>query len=108
MGRLQPTTSLPTTRISPVQTSLQLRCGVRPAAMFGFQGLTMLAWVPAVFFLAALIDYSTGSLQEVHMARHTSTRWVSLLGCSFDRVGTHERRRECPADLTPRRVPAPA
>ncbi len=34
----------------------------------------MMAWVPAVFFLAALIDYSTGSLQEVHMAHHTSTR----------------------------------
>ena|SRR5947209_972543 len=28
--------------------------------------------------------------------------WVSLLDRSFNRVGTHERRRECPADLTPR------
>ena len=44
---------------------------VRPAAMLGFQGLPMMAWEPAVFFLAAL---STGSLQEVHMAHHTSTR----------------------------------
>src|SRR6185503_7427386 len=33
--------------------------------------------------------------------------WVSLLDRSFNRVGTHERRRECPADLTPRRQSDP-
>jgi len=38
----------------------------------------MMAWVPAVFFLAALIDYSTSSLQEVRMAHLTNTRGFSL------------------------------
>jgi hypothetical protein len=42
--------------------------------MLGSQGLLTMAWMPAIFFLAVLIDYSTGSLQEVHMAHHTSTR----------------------------------
>lgn len=34
----------------------------------------MMASVPAVFFLVALIDHSTSSLQEVHMAHHTNSR----------------------------------
>ena len=42
--------------------------------MLGLQGLPMMAWVPAVFLVAALIDYSTSSVQEVHMAHLTNTR----------------------------------
>jgi uncharacterized membrane protein len=34
----------------------------------------MMEWVPAVFFLAVLIVYSTSSLQEVQMANLTNTR----------------------------------
>jgi hypothetical protein len=34
----------------------------------------MVAWVPAVFFLAVLIDYSTGCFQQVTMAQHTNPR----------------------------------
>jgi hypothetical protein len=37
-----------------------------------------MARVPAIFLLAVLIDYSTGSVQEVHMAHHTSTRGFLL------------------------------
>lgn len=33
-----------------------------------------MAWVPAVFFLAMLISYTTSSLQEVNMAHHTNKR----------------------------------
>jgi hypothetical protein len=33
-----------------------------------------MAWVPAVFFVAVLIDYSTSSLKEANMASLTNTR----------------------------------
>jgi|GEM_PF-3305692 len=36
----------------------------------------MIAWVPAVFVLAVLIDYSTSFSQEVNMAHLTNTRGV--------------------------------
>jgi hypothetical protein len=57
-------------RISPMFSPAAR--GVRPAAMLGSQGLLMTAWVPAIFFLAVLIDYSTGGLQEVHMVDSTN------------------------------------
>lgn len=34
----------------------------------------MMTWVPAVFFLAVLIDFTTSSLQEVHMPNLTNKR----------------------------------
>lgn len=42
--------------------------------MLGSQGLPAMGWVPAIFFLAVLIDNATSCLQEVHMAIFTNKR----------------------------------
>lgn len=44
----------------------------------GLTGLPMMVWVLAALFLVVLIDYSTSSVQEVHMAHLTNTRGFSF------------------------------